>query len=178
MYILDFKVIIAYSSVAHIGIILRVFNRFRVFSSTPAFGIIIRHAFRSCGLFYAAIVIYNFTNSRSILINKGDLNIIPQFSVFFCICLICNIRAPPRLNFVIEVVSISCLVNLDIYINFLFFFITFFAGLFNILIFSSSQLNKVSSKRIFIRSINPRSFNFLHLCSIVPIYMVVFRSIF
>jgi len=112
VYALDFKVIIAYSSVAHIGIILGVLVRLSNFFFRPSVGIIVRHGFTSCGLFYSAMVMYNYSNRRSVLLNKGNLSTIPQFSLYFCVCLICNIRAPPRVNFVIEVLAISCVVTL------------------------------------------------------------------
>lgn len=172
VYALDFKVIIAYSSVAHIGIILGVLVRLSKVFFRPSAGIIVRHGFTSCGLFYSAIVIYNYSNRRSILLNKGNISAIPQFSFYFCMCLVCNIRAPPRVNFVIEVLAISCLVNLFRFITLIFFFITFFAGMFNILLFSSSQLNKPSAKSIFFGKIYKSSFSFLHLVAITPVYMV------
>jgi len=172
VYALDFKVIIAYSSVAHMGIMLGVLVRFSKVFFRPSAGIIVRHGFTSCGLFYSAIVIYNYSNRRSILLNKGNISVIPQFSFYFCMCLICNIRAPPRMNFIIEVLAISCLVNLFRFIILIFFFITFFAGVFNILLFSSSQLNKPSAKSVFFGKIYKSSFRFLHLVAITPIYIV------
>ena len=69
---LDIKLIIAISSVVHIGIILiklRIFGRYYI---------IISHGFISSGLFYLVNSIYIQTNRRLIFINKGTIVFIPS----------------------------------------------------------------------------------------------------
>ena len=68
---LDIKLIIAISSVVHIGIILiriLLIIKLRIFGR---YYIIISHGFISSGLFYLVNLIYVQTNRRLIFINKG-----------------------------------------------------------------------------------------------------------
>lgn len=73
----DLKIIIAYTSVAHIRFIpltLFVSNRVAVSSG---FLIILTHAFSSSGIFFVAFLIYRSSNSRRMLVNKGGVSFAP-----------------------------------------------------------------------------------------------------
>ena len=72
------KLIVAISSIIHIGIILIkiiLIIKLRIYGS---YYIIISLGFTSSGLFYFINLIYSKTNSRLIFINKGIINFIPS----------------------------------------------------------------------------------------------------
>ena len=78
---LDIKLIIAISSIVHIGIILM---RILLIIKLGIFGryyIIISHGFISPGLFYLVNLIYIQTNRRLIFINKGIIIFIPSLII-------------------------------------------------------------------------------------------------
>jgi len=79
---LDLKILIAYSSVAHIGIVLGGIFTLTFWGISGSFLIIIAHGLCSSGLFCLANISYERTISRSLIINKGLINFIPSISLW------------------------------------------------------------------------------------------------
>jgi len=77
----DIKVLIAYSSVVHMALVLVGAVRGSILGSEGAIAIIIAHGICSSGLFAWANIVYERTHSRSLILNKGVLNISPQLGV-------------------------------------------------------------------------------------------------
>lgn len=77
----DLKSLIAYSSVAHIGIVLRGIMTINYWGIIGALLIILAHGLCSSGLFCLANINYERLERRRIYINKGILNIIPSLSL-------------------------------------------------------------------------------------------------
>lgn len=115
--ILDIKVIIAYSSVAHMALVIFLFIILNNFSEIAGIGIIITHGFTSAPLFYLAYVQYERRHSRSIMLNKSVLYIIPMLRLFWFLILILNLAAPPSLNLLMELIIV---INLIRHLKFLF----------------------------------------------------------
>ena len=77
---LDMKIIIAYSSVAHIGLVIR---RLLYISSVRLSGaliLIIAHGLRSSSMFFGGNIIYLRSSTRRIIISKGILGSVPLIS--------------------------------------------------------------------------------------------------
>ena len=77
----DIKLIIALSSVIHIGIISIGISRGLKIGLLGGLLIIISHGLVSSGLFYLVNEIYKQTNRRIIFVNKGLINLIPSISI-------------------------------------------------------------------------------------------------
>jgi len=77
---LDLKSLIAYSSVAHIRIVLSGLITLMIWGLTSSFTLMIAHGLCSSGLFCLANINYERVRSRSILINKGLINFIPRIT--------------------------------------------------------------------------------------------------
>ena len=110
-YVFDLKMIVAYSSVAHIALVL-----IRVLSSRnlgwlTGLLIIISHAFISSSLFLGVTLIYLNSNSRRALLNKGFLSVSPKIAVVWSLCCIGSIATPPLMRFFGEVLSFFIIVN-------------------------------------------------------------------
>ena len=99
----DIKTLIAYSSVAHIGLLtcaIFMINKFGIVGTTL---IAVAHGIVSSGLFWGRNVLYKRSATRSLLIVKRSLNFTPLFSfIWFVLCL-GNIGAPPTLNLISEI---------------------------------------------------------------------------
>ena len=121
------KLIVAISSIIHIGIILIkiiLIIKLRIYGS---YYIIISLGFTSSGLFYFINLIYSKTNSRLIFINKGIINFIPSVILIWFIICFCNSGSPFSLNLIREILLfifliIYCLLSF-IYSIYLFSFI-------------------------------------------------------
>lgn len=77
----DIKSLIAYSSVAHMGLVLGGIMTLRDWGIIGAFVIIVAHGLCSSGLFCLANINYERLMSRSLFLNKGLINLIPRFSL-------------------------------------------------------------------------------------------------
>lgn len=77
----DIKSLIAYSSVAHIGLVLGGRFTLSYYGLVGSFIIIISHGLCSSGLFCLANISYERCFSRSLYVNKGLMRVIPRLSL-------------------------------------------------------------------------------------------------
>jgi len=77
---LDIKVVIAYSSVAHIGLVIRRLLYLTRYSIIGAILLIVAHGLRSSAIFFGGNLLYLRSFSRSILLRKGILGLSPFVS--------------------------------------------------------------------------------------------------
>lgn len=106
----DLKILIAYSSVSHIGITLGGILTFCGLGGFGAFLIIIGHGLVSSGLFCVVNFFYLFSSSRRIFLNKGT-STIPLIRIILFILIILNFSSPPSLSFISEFVIICGLLK-------------------------------------------------------------------
>lgn len=125
---LDLKSLVAYSSVVHMGPVLRCFfflSHYRLFGS---FILMLSHGFCSCGLFFLLNFLTKFYFSRRSFILRGCLILSSITSFFWVLFCFFNIAFPPSFNFFSEVLTIfSCLFYSNLLL-FLFFTIILFVG--------------------------------------------------
>lgn len=100
----DLKCLVAYSSVRHISLVLLGLFRNLPLGYDGALYIMIGHGLCSSGLFRMVTSCYNSSGSRRILINKGYLMLRPILTLMIFLLLSRNIRAPPRLNLLGEII--------------------------------------------------------------------------
>lgn len=116
---IDLKIIIALSSVSHIGIVLVRLGLQRLVLELSRVYIILRHGVSSSLLFLAAGIIYSRRHSRILLFRKG-LNIwLPVFSLIWFLIIVMNMAGPPRVNLLREFLM------LIFFSNYRFFFSLF-----------------------------------------------------
>lgn len=136
---LDLKILIAYSSVAHISIVLGGIFTLNYWGVSGGYLIIIAHGLCSSGLFCLANISYERLLSRRIIINKGLMNFIPSIAFWWFILISRNISAPISLNLISEIKIINSLMSYC-RINFiLLFFLCFFRASYCYYVYSFSQ---------------------------------------
>lgn len=117
----DLKIIIAYSSVSHIGILIA---SLRINNLTGAKGsliLIAAHGATSSAIFLIAYLMYQSNHSRSILLTKGVLGWRVSTPLIWFLVLISNMAAPPSFNLIAELLvilnlAINSLVNASLLI--------------------------------------------------------------
>ena len=109
----DIKAIIAYSRVVHIGIVIGAVVMSRFTTSLPALMIIISHGICSSGLFYCATVRYERVSTRNLPVIQGLSIIRPSIILPWVLLLLMNLRAPPTLSLVSEILMSGSLFSLD-----------------------------------------------------------------
>nr|APX39870.1 NADH dehydrogenase subunit 4 [Psylliodes cupreus]WNV22567.1 NADH dehydrogenase subunit 4 [Psylliodes crambicola] len=141
----DIKSLIAYSSVSHMGLALAGLMTLNYWGLWGALVMMLAHGLCSSGLFCLANLMYERTFSRSLYLNKGLLNLLPSFSLYWFLLLSSNMAAPPSMNLLSEIMLINSLVSYS-YINMLWLsLISFFSAAYSLFLYSYSQHGKFYS---------------------------------
>lgn len=135
----DLKVLIAYSSVAHIGIVVRGLITLIYWGYYGSYGLIIAHGLCSSGLFCLANIIYERSGSRSILINKGFLNFIPRIALWWFLLRSANIAAPPTINLLREISLLNSVIRWSWVTIIIISLISFFRAAYTLYLYSYTQ---------------------------------------
>nr|URX53624.1 NADH dehydrogenase subunit 4 [Postelectrotermes sp. 1 AB-2022a]URX53676.1 NADH dehydrogenase subunit 4 [Postelectrotermes sp. 1 AB-2022a]URX53741.1 NADH dehydrogenase subunit 4 [Postelectrotermes sp. 1 AB-2022a] len=135
----DLKSLIAYSSVAHMGIVIGGIMTMNYWGFCGSFTLMIAHGLCSSGLFCLANISYERLGSRSLLISRGLLNLMPSMSFWWFILSACNMAAPPSLNLLGELSLLNSLVSWSWVSMFLLIFLSFFSAAYTLYLFSCSQ---------------------------------------
>lgn len=108
---IDIKILIAYSSVAHIRFVVTT-TLTKTYIGVYGRGImLLSHGVVSSGLFLGAYYLYQFSNSRLITLNHRNLHFVPIFSLSWFLLCIANRGGPFSLRLAREVIRISVIVN-------------------------------------------------------------------
>jgi len=140
---IDLKSLIAYSSVAHIGLVLRGLITLIMWGLIGSFRLIIAHGLCSSGLFCLANINYERVMRRRILINKGILNFIPRISLWWFLLRARNMACPPTLNLLGEIRLLNRIIRWSWISIFGISFISFFRAAYSLYLFSYTQHGKI-----------------------------------
>jgi NADH-ubiquinone oxidoreductase chain 4 len=135
----DMKSLIAYSSVAHIGLVLSGIITLNYWGLAGALVIIVAHGLCSSGLFCLANISYERVMSRSLYLNKGIINLVPSLSFFWFLLVSCNIAAPPSLNLLGEIILINRILSFRKFNMLFLIMISFFGAVYSLFLYSYSQ---------------------------------------
>ena len=99
----DIKVLIAYSSVGHMGVCIGALITLSPVGLTAAIVVIIAHGASSAGIFAGAGSLYSISGSRSLSTNKGLLALSPMLILIWFLLNMGMIAAPPSINLLGEI---------------------------------------------------------------------------
>nr|YP_010471433.1 NADH dehydrogenase subunit 4 [Tyraphus nitidus]UVG40772.1 NADH dehydrogenase subunit 4 [Tyraphus nitidus] len=140
----DMKSLVAYSSVAHMGMVLGGLISMNYFGMVGSIIMMLAHGLCSSGLFCLVNINYERLMSRSLFLNKGMINIIPSISLWWFLFSSSNMAAPPSLNLLGEIAlinSLFCFNNLNMG---LLSMLSFFGAGYSLYLYSYSQHGKFS----------------------------------
>nr|UXW90894.1 NADH dehydrogenase subunit 4 [Succineidae gen. n. sp. z RM-2021] len=146
----DLKAMVAYSSVAHMGVLVACILLSTCWGESSFKLIMFSHGFISPGMFLLAMMSYKLSNSRSLYYIKGLLSVNPILCLFWFLFCFCNMAAPPSLNFFGEMFMIPVIMNMSFYNYFVIGILMFMSVLFSVYMYMSvnhgvlSQLIKPS----------------------------------
>lgn len=136
---IDLKSLIAYSSVAHIGLVLGGLITLNFWGLNGCFVIIIAHGLCSSGLFCLANISYERTHRRSIFLNKGIIRAMPRVTLWWFLLSARNISSPPSLNLLGEIDLINRLLGWSFFSMILIFLLSFFRASYCFYLYSYRQ---------------------------------------
>nr|QNE85696.1 NADH dehydrogenase subunit 4 [Schoenomyza litorella] len=141
----DLKALIAYSSVAHMGIVLSGLMTMSYMGLCGSYSLMIGHGLASSGLFCLANISYERLGSRSLFINKGLLNFMPSMSLWWFLLCSANMAAPPTLNLLGEIFLINSIVSWSWFSMLLLSLLSFFSAAYTLYLYAYSQHGKIFS---------------------------------
>nr|QNE85485.1 NADH dehydrogenase subunit 4 [Haematobosca stimulans] len=141
----DLKALIAYSSVAHMGIVLSGLMTMTYMGICGSYSLMIAHGLCSSGLFCLANITYERMGSRSLLINKGLLNFMPSMTLWWFLLSSANMAAPPTLNLLGEISLINSIVSWSWLTMLMLSLLSFFSAAYTLYLYAYSQHGKLFS---------------------------------
>nr|AYW52345.1 NADH dehydrogenase subunit 4 [Entiminae sp. ACP-2013] len=171
----DIKSLIAYSSVAHMGLALSGIMALSLWGMWGALAMMLAHGLCSSGLFCLANIVYERISSRSIYLNKGLINIIPSLSLWWFLLCSANMAAPPSLNLLGEILLINSLVIYSKFLTLPLFFLCLLSAVYSLFLYSYTQHGLYCSSLYSFYSINYREYllMFLHW---FPLNLLILKS--
>lgn len=171
-YQLDYKRLIAYSSVSHIIplVILLICNNLFTFQSFIF--IMIIHGFSSSLMFILVYIVYEISGTRMLVILRRFLIVRPLLSLFFTIAFFFNLSTPPFPSFIGELFFImSSFFNNVIYSLCFYFIFLFFSLVYN--------LNWYALITFYSTSIQFLNFSFSRFYAVlIPILIIILNRFF
>nr|DBA43905.1 TPA_asm: ND4 [Bombus perplexus] len=173
----DMKLIIALSSVVHMGIMSLGLLISKKVGILGGLFMMISHGLVSSGLFYLVNMIYVQTKSRIIFINKGMMNFMPSMTMMWFLMCIYNSGAPLSLNMVSEIFLLMSLIS---WCKYLFLFLLIYcliSFVYSIYLFSFIQYGKIFYFKM--NLMNSNLMNYLTLIlHLLPLNIFIFKLFF
>nr|YP_008081160.1 NADH dehydrogenase subunit 4 [Amata formosae]AGH27314.1 NADH dehydrogenase subunit 4 [Amata formosae] len=141
----DIKSLIAYSSVAHMSIVISGIMIMNYWGFMGSYIMMIGHGLCSSGMFCLANISYERLNSRSLYINKGMMNFMPSMSLWWFLLMSSNMAAPPSLNLMGEISLINSLMSWSWISMIMLMMISFFSAGYSLYLYSYIQHGKYYS---------------------------------
>nr|YP_009122432.1 NADH dehydrogenase subunit 4 [Pieris canidia]AJH66205.1 NADH dehydrogenase subunit 4 [Pieris canidia]UBD06915.1 NADH dehydrogenase subunit 4 [Pieris canidia] len=135
----DMKSLIAYSSVAHMGLVIGGIMTLNYWGIYGSYILMIGHGLCSSGMFCLSNINYERLGTRSLFMNKGMMNFMPSLSLWWFLFMIGNMAAPPSMNFFGELKLINSLVSWSWLTMIMLMMISFFSAGYSLYLFSYSQ---------------------------------------
>jgi NADH-ubiquinone oxidoreductase chain 4 len=169
----DLKVIVAYSSVSHMGMII---VRRIIISSWGVIGailILLSHGFTSSGMFFGVGSVYRRTGSRSIFINKGVLIRRPAFALWWAFLCCTNMGCPPTLNLFREIFCCLAIYHFSVVIVSRIFVFLLLSIFYNLNLYRIVSHGEYSHKNLFLRKVRLME-SLVFFFHLVPSFLGIF----
>nr|QAU54277.2 NADH dehydrogenase subunit 4 [Desmopachria sp. ITV9392]QPA36192.1 NADH dehydrogenase subunit 4 [Desmopachria sp. RRMO-2020]QPA36205.1 NADH dehydrogenase subunit 4 [Desmopachria sp. RRMO-2020]QPA36218.1 NADH dehydrogenase subunit 4 [Desmopachria sp. RRMO-2020]QPA36231.1 NADH dehydrogenase subunit 4 [Desmopachria sp. RRMO-2020] len=172
---IDLKILIAYSSVAHMGLVLGGIMTLNYWGFCGSYVMMIAHGLCSSGLFCLANISYERLNSRSMFMNKGLISFMPSMTLWWFLLSSSNMAAPPSLNLLGEIALMNSLMSWAWMSLFFLMMLSFFSAVYTLYLYSYSQHGKIYSGKYSCSSGYIREYllMFLHW---VPLNLLILKS--
>nr|YP_009122994.1 NADH dehydrogenase subunit 4 [Strigamia maritima]AJK90878.1 NADH dehydrogenase subunit 4 [Strigamia maritima] len=135
----DIKSLVAYSSVAHMGLVLGGIFSGGSWGWGGAMVLMLGHGLCSSGLFFLSGVVYDRMGSRSIYLGRGLALVLPGLSLWWILLSAGNMAAPPTINLMGEVMLLVALYGWCSYVLFILVIVSFFGAAYTLYLYAISQ---------------------------------------
>nr|UPL65876.1 NADH dehydrogenase subunit 4 [Thaumastocoris safordi] len=148
LYQIDMKSLIAYSSVAHMSMVIcGLFSNFN-WGYIGSIILMVAHGLCSSAMFVLANISYERTSTRSLILNKGMMTLMPSMSLFWFLFSVNNMAAPPSLNLLGELMLIVSVMGYCTFGILMLSLMSFLSCCYSIYLYSMTQHGMLSSNII------------------------------
>nr|YP_010987671.1 NADH dehydrogenase subunit 4 [Platystethus dilutipennis]WON66103.1 NADH dehydrogenase subunit 4 [Platystethus dilutipennis] len=141
----DMKSLIAYSSVAHMSLVISGVMTMNYWGLIGALIMMIAHGLCSSGMFCLVNISYERVMSRSLFLNKGMINLMPSMSLWWFLLCSSSMAAPPSLNLLSEIMLLSSLISWSKILMIMLMIMSFLSAGYSLFLYSYSQHGKFYS---------------------------------
>nr|WIM00469.1 NADH dehydrogenase subunit 4 [Papilio krishna] len=138
----DMKLLIAYSSVAHMSLVICGIMTMNYWGYLGSYVMMIGHGLCSSGMFCLVNINYERLYSRSLYMNKGMMNFMPSLSLWWFLLMSSNMAAPPSMNLMGEISLINSIVSWSYLSMITLIMISFFSAGYSLYLYSYVQHGK------------------------------------
>nr|YP_009459916.1 NADH dehydrogenase subunit 4 [Potamyia flava]AUT18181.1 NADH dehydrogenase subunit 4 [Potamyia flava] len=174
LHLMDLKLLIAYSSVVHMALVIGGIMTLNYLGFLGSLCLMVGHGLCSSGLFYLINLIYERVGSRSMMIIKGMINLLPSLTLWWFLMLSSNMAAPPSLNLLGEISLFLSILMWSKLSMILIMLISFFSACYSIYVFSFSQHGMILKSLFFIKFINSRE-NLVLILHWLPLNLLILK---
>nr|QLA74174.1 NADH dehydrogenase subunit 4 [Laelia suffusa]UEV86539.1 NADH dehydrogenase subunit 4 [Laelia suffusa] len=135
----DIKSLIAYSSVAHMSLVISGIMIMNYWGFMGSYIMMIGHGLCSSGMFCLVNIMYERLHSRSLYINKGMMNFMPSMTLWWFLLVSSNMAAPPSLNLMGEISLINSMMSWSWFSMIMLMLISFFSAGYSLYLYSFTQ---------------------------------------
>nr|YP_010271053.1 NADH dehydrogenase subunit 4 [Spinactaletes boneti]UJY98011.1 NADH dehydrogenase subunit 4 [Spinactaletes boneti] len=167
----DMKALVAYSSVAHMGMVICSLISYNINGYIGGLLMMIAHGVTSSGMFCMVNMFYERLGSRSLYLGKGLITFIPIYSLLMFLLCASNIAAPPTINLFSEIMMMVSMMSFSFYMVIFFPLGSFMGAVFTLYLYSFSHQGKSFSLNTSFKINNMREIHvvFMH---VYPVYMM------
>nr|QTA94000.1 NADH dehydrogenase subunit 4 [Eupristina koningsbergeri] len=155
---LDMKLLVAYSSVVHMSIVLFGFCSLSEWGYMSGMIMMIGHGLCSSAMFVIINYIYEQTNTRNLLINKGLIYYLPSLCLWWFLFCVANMSAPISLNLLSEIMMVCVMLNWSINIIILLMLGMFLSAAYSLYLFAYSIHGKFMSLLNYVIPLNMNNY--------------------
>nr|YP_009731528.1 NADH dehydrogenase subunit 4 [Blattisocius tarsalis]QHQ98571.1 NADH dehydrogenase subunit 4 [Blattisocius tarsalis] len=132
---MDVKSMIAYSSVAHMGLMMGAMVSVSMMGVMGGFGGMIAHGLSASGLFYLVGGMYERVGTRNMMVMKGVVSLLGGVFWLWVIFVFMNMGVPPFMGFFMEFIMLFALVSMSFIYMVLIFSLVFLVGAYNLCLY-------------------------------------------
>nr|QBM08609.1 NADH dehydrogenase subunit 4 [Magicicada cassinii] len=171
---IDMKSMIAYSSVAHMSLVIGGIMTMNMWGMVGAYFMMIGHGLCSSALFCLVNISYERSGSRSILINKGMLSFMPSMTLMWFLMSSSNISCPPTISLVGEIMILNSLMSWNPLCMIFLSFSSFLSACYSLYLYSHTQHGMIFSGCYSFNSGNVCEF-FLIMMHWIPLNLIILK---
>nr|QTF76070.1 NADH dehydrogenase subunit 4 [Gynaikothrips uzeli] len=149
---LDLKMIVAFSSISHMSLLISGIFSLNKLGLYGSYLIMISHGLTSSGLFMLVNIFYERTHSRSLILNKGLMNISPNLSFMSFLIISSSMASPPSINLLSEFILCYSILYMYIYFIFMMFFMLLISVGYSMYMYSFNQHGKLFKGMYFFKN--------------------------